>query len=115
MTANSTQLNIGSNLQTAIATSLNLRCYGVLSGREDSKVAIAAPDLEADHAWDLSELPWDLVPKREGSAAPSALDPALLAALEAFVAKDKPTKTGFSASVAFLYVYMAMTVLPEDA
>lgn len=87
----------------------------MLSGRRDSKVAIAAPDLEADHAWEISALPWDLVPAREGSTAPTALDPTLLASIEALVAMDKPTKTGFSASVAFLYVYMAMTVSAADA
>lgn len=78
-------------------------------------MAIVAPDLEADHAWEISSLPWDLVPAREGSEAPSALDPTLLAAIETLVNNDKPSKTGFSASVAFLYVYMAMTVSAENA
>ncbi|BEI87502.1 uncharacterized protein CcaverHIS019_0102200 [Cutaneotrichosporon cavernicola] len=100
---------------TAIATSLNLRCYGVLAGRFDGKVAIAAPDLEADHAWDIATLPWSLVPAREGNVAPAALDQTLLEAIEAVVSQDKPTKTGFSASVAFLYIYMAMTVTEDNA
>lgn len=96
-------------MQTAIATSLNLRCFGVLSARRDGQVAIAAPDLEADHAWNISELPWDLVPARNGTAPSAELDAALLSALEKIVADAKPTKTGTSASVAFLYVYMEMT------
>ncbi len=87
----------------------------MLSGRSDSKVAIAAPDLEADHAWGIAELPWAKVPAREGTTAPEALDQGLLEAIEALVNKDKPTKTGFSASVAFLYVYMAMTVTEDNA
>lgn len=78
-------------------------------------MAIAAPDLEADHAWAISELPWAKVPAREGPTAPAALDQGLLEAIEALVSKDKPTQTGFSASVAFLYAYMAMAVSADNA
>lgn len=104
-------------MQTAIATSLNLRCFGVLSPRQDGKIAITAPDLEAEHAWDISSLPWDQVPpKEEGQEGPpQALDPVLLAAIEKLVSADRPTKTGFSASVAFLYVYMAMAGTASEA
>lgn len=103
-------------MQTAIATSLNLRCYGVLSPRQDGAVAIAAPDLEADHAWEISELPWSLVPKRSSGSSPSKeLDAALLAEIEKIVEAAKPTKTGTSASVAFLYVLMEMAGTKENA
>lgn len=102
-------------MQTAIATSLNLRCYGVLSPRTDAKVAIRAPDLEADHAWGIASLPWDQVPSKQGDAPAEALDPVLLAAIERLVSLDRPSKTGFSASVAFLYVYMTMAGCRDDA
>lgn len=95
-------------VQTAIATSLNLRCFGVLSPRTDAYVAIAAPDLEADFRWRISELPWSTVPPRTDALAPKALDPVLLAAIEEVVHRTGFTKTGTSASIAFLYLYMAL-------
>lgn len=104
-------------LQTAIATSLNLRCFGVLSGRQDSKVALAAPDLEADYAWEVSALPWDAVPKRSrgDASAPKELVAGLLSAIEELVAKANLTRTGTSASTAFLYIYMAMAGTKSEA
>lgn len=87
----------------------------MLSGRDDGKVAIAAPDLEADYEWDITALPWATVPAREGATAPTELDPALLAAIEELVARAGLTRTGTSASIAFLYLYMTMAVIEGEA
>lgn len=102
--------------QTAIATSLNLRCYGVLSPRNDGKVAIQAPDLEAECEWDISQLPWDAVPAGAGgSKAPTDLDETLLKRIEDIVAEGHPSSTGFRGSVAWLYMYMIMAGSRENA
>jgi hypothetical protein len=88
----------------------------VLSARTDGRVAIAAPDLEADCSWDIASLPWGDVPSRADDAtAPTELDPVLLASIEALVVAAKLTTTGTSASIAFLYIYMALAARRDSA
>ena len=100
------------DIQTAIATSVDLRCYSVLSARSDNKVALEAPNLNADIEWDISSLPWNLLPVATPGGpkkvADKELDSALLQAIESVVGEQEVGKKGLAASVAFLYLYMVM-------
>lgn len=79
-------------------------------------MAIQAPDLEAECEWNISELPWDAVPKGAGGAkAPADLDETLLKRIEDLVAEGNPSNTGFRGSVAWLYMYMIMTGSRDNA
>ncbi|KAL7418885.1 cystathionine beta-lyase [Cryptotrichosporon argae] len=93
---------------TAIATSVNLRCFAVLSPRRDDKVGLVAPDLGIDVEYDIEALPWSLLPVSAERAehADKELDPALVAALEAVVTGTDGKKT--AAAVAYLYLYMLL-------
>ncbi|WVQ80370.1 cystathionine beta-lyase [Cryptococcus sp. DSM 104549] len=95
---------------TAIASSVNLRCFGVLSPRSDGKVGLEVPDVGVELEWEISKLPWGLLPvhsKSERHVADKELDPALLEAVEGAVNTHVEVgKTGIGACVAFLYLYM---------
>ncbi|RXK39089.1 cystathionine beta-lyase [Tremella mesenterica] len=96
---------------TAIASSVDLRCYAVLTPRSDHKIALEASDSSIELEWDISALPWNLLPlggdrgKRE---ADKELDSALLHSIEALVEDSNVNKTGKGASVTLLYTYMLM-------
>ena len=97
--------------QTAVAASLDLRCYGLTSPRFDSKVSVHFADISNyKHEWDIEELPWDAtVPIPKGSDHPDALDQRVIDAIKArALPSDMPPKSQ-AAAVAFLYLYMMMT------
>ncbi|WFD21985.1 cysteine-S-conjugate beta-lyase [Malassezia equina] len=88
----------------AMAAATSLRCYGHVQPSTD-RLGLSMPDIELTHAWDASTLPWSLVTRTE--AAPTELEPQLLAALSALVAKTWPQEDRrHAASLAFLYLYM---------
>lgn len=90
---------------------MNLRCFAVLSPRSDGKVGLEVPNLELEAEWDITALPWNLLPvgsdgeKRE---ADKELDPPLLQAIESVVDAGEVTATRRGAQVAFLYLYMVV-------
>ena len=99
-------------LQTAIAASVGLRCYGLSSPRHDGKVALRLIDLDNfSHEWVLDDLPWDVVTSVSiGNTHPDTLDQRLVDAIQQRglppgIEKNKQAK---AASVAFLYLYMVM-------
>nr|AUN37954.1 cystathionine gamma-lyase 2 [Ganoderma lucidum] len=96
---------------TAVAASLDLRCYGLTSPRFDGKVSVHFADISNyNHEWDIEELPWDAtVPIPKGSDHPDALDQRVIDAIKArALPADMPPKS-HAAAVAFLYLYMMMT------
>ena len=98
-----------SDLQTAIATSVNLRCFAVLSPRADGKVALEVPDVGAEMEWDIASLPWNLLPLRNQkpkSQVDKDLDPELLRAIEGIADNGHRSKRELGSAVAFLYLYM---------
>jgi hypothetical protein len=81
----------------------------VLSPRSDDKIALEVPNLDFEAEWDISRLPWGLLPVGSDGAnreADKELDPPLLTAIEGLV--PAAGKTGVGAAVAFLYLYMVM-------
>ena len=98
--------------QTAIATSVDLRCFAVLSPRSDERVGLEVPNLGLEAEWEISALPWGLLPVRNDGAKreiDQELDLPLLQALQSLVDTGDETHMGQGAQVAFLYVYMCMT------
>jgi hypothetical protein len=100
-------------LQTAIAASVDLRCYGLSYPRHDGKVALRFIDLDNfTHEWDLDDLPWDAVTSiGVGIPHPDTLDQRLVDAIQQRglplgIDKNEQAK---AAAVAFLYLYMVMT------
>ncbi|KAK8845447.1 cystathionine beta-lyase [Kwoniella newhampshirensis] len=104
---------------TAVATSVNLRCFAVLSPRSDERVGLEVPDLEVELEWEISKLPWNLLPVHshgQKRLADKELDPPLLQAIEGLVNTHVEVgKTGIGSCVAFLYVYMVMAGSEENA
>ena len=95
-----------------------MRCYSVLSPRSDSKIALEAPDLDCEAEWDISALPWNLLPlhPKEGRhAADKELDVVLLQAIESHASAFEGDKRGIAAQCALLYVYMVMAGSQRNA
>ena len=99
-------------LQTAIAASVDLRCYGLSFPRHDGKVALRFIDLDNfSHEWVLDDLPWDAVlPIGVGISHPETLDQRLVDAIQQRglppgIDNNRQAK---AAAVAFLYLYMVM-------
>jgi hypothetical protein len=94
-----------------VATSVNLRCYAILSPRSDDKVALEVPNLSFEGEWEISTLPWNLLPfgsDRAKREAGKELETPLLSAIEEVVTRSETGRTGINAGVAFLYLYMVM-------
>ncbi|EJD49638.1 cystathionine beta-l [Auricularia subglabra TFB-10046 SS5] len=99
---------------TAIAASVDLRCYGLTSPRHDGKLSLNLPDVGGFyHEWELESLPWDAVTRiRIGEVHPAALD---LRLVDAIMARGLPPHLAQpenrrirEAVIAFLYLYMSL-------
>ncbi|KAM0752517.1 cystathionine beta-l [Meredithblackwellia eburnea MCA 4105] len=91
---------------TAIAGSIDLRCYCLAEARHNGQVSLNLPDLAFEQSWEIASLPWDLV--EPGSKAPhqdSVPDQSLLMALTTKYVNGVSPKAA-QASVAFLYLFM---------
>ncbi|OJA16457.1 hypothetical protein AZE42_04673 [Rhizopogon vesiculosus] len=97
---------------TAVAASVDLRCYGVTTPRHDGKVSVHFVDIDGfTQEWEIDDLPWDAVtPVHVGNAHPDVLDSKLVDAITTRVLSsevlEKPSAR--QASIAFLYMYMIM-------
>ncbi|WWC85766.1 cystathionine beta-lyase [Kwoniella dendrophila CBS 6074] len=104
---------------TAIASSVNLRCFAVLSPRSDGKVALEVPNVNVEAEWEISSLPWGLLPVHSNThrhVADKDLDPALLQAIEKLVHEHSELgKTGLNSCIAYLYLYMVMAGAESEA
>lgn len=99
-------------LQTALAASVDLRCYGLTTPRNDNKVSIHLANIgNFRYEWDVDALPWDAVtPLPPGEAHPDQLDQRLVDAINEKVlppAHEMPERT-HPAALAFVYLYMAI-------
>ncbi|KAH7911344.1 Cys/Met metabolism PLP-dependent enzyme-domain-containing protein [Hygrophoropsis aurantiaca] len=99
---------------TAIAASVDLRCYGLTTPRHDGKLSVHFVDIEdLKHEWILDDLPWDaVIPIPVGNAPPESLDNKLIdaittRALPPLISAHPKAK---QASVAFLYMYMILAL-----
>ncbi|KAI5885942.1 cystathionine beta-l [Schizophyllum commune H4-8] len=98
---------------TAIAASVDLRCYGLCSPRHDGKVSVHLHDIDNfAGAWDIKSLPWDVVtPVGLGEQPPETLNFKLIEALYNGPLKSLAAdryRHAKAASVAFLYIYMTL-------
>lgn len=92
-----------------------------MSPRSDGKVGLEAPDLGLDAEWDITALPWNLLPlsaKEGGHLADKDLEAPLISAIEELVhlaAGPTGEKRAIGAGVSWLYLYMVMAGRPESA
>ncbi|KDR78906.1 hypothetical protein GALMADRAFT_244552 [Galerina marginata CBS 339.88] len=97
---------------TAIAASVDLRCYGLTTPRRDNKLSIHLQDIDNFyHEWDVNSLPWDAVtPVAPGDEHPEHLDERLVDALNkrALDMISEEQKAAHGACLAFLYLYMIL-------
>lgn len=97
---------------TAIAASVDLRCYGLTTPRNDGKLSVHFHDIDNFYQeWDIEALPWDAVtPVPAGSEHPEALDQKLINAITEGPLKgtDESKRTAHAASLAFLYMYLIL-------
>lgn len=99
---------------TALAASVNLRCYAFVEPRADGKVQLELPELNVDHEWIIADLPWDAVPSKVGGlnstdAAPTELDARLLRRIVQTVeVKAAAAERDHASCVAFLYLFMTL-------
>ncbi len=99
-------------LQTAIAASVDLRCYGLTTPRNDGKLSVRFNDINNYyHEWDIESLPWlesTTLPSTEHH--PEELDQRLIDAIHQSPLKDlEPEKSqARNAALAFLYMYIKL-------
>ncbi|KAG2063938.1 cystathionine beta-lyase, partial [Suillus decipiens] len=97
---------------TAVAASVDLRCYGVTTPRHDGKVSVHFIDIDSfRQEWEVDDLPWDAVtPVRMGDFHPDALDHKLVDAIttRALSPEVLAKPSARQACIAFLYMYMIM-------
>ncbi|SCZ87567.1 BZ3500_MvSof-1268-A1-R1_Chr2-2g05033 [Microbotryum saponariae] len=94
---------------TAIAGSVDLRCYAHVESRHDGKVALNLPDFDFTSTWDIATLPWDQVEASAKAPRPeSTPDAALLYLLADKIVQSREPKVAQSEQ-AFLYLYMHLS------
>ncbi|KAF9532585.1 cystathionine beta-lyase [Crepidotus variabilis] len=98
---------------TAVAASVDLRCYGLATPRNDGKISVHLHDIgNLYHEWDVDSLPWDAVtPIGVGQVHPDELDQKLLNALtqRALGGIDDEQKAAKVSAMVFLYLYMILS------
>ncbi|TCD63579.1 cystathionine beta-lyase [Steccherinum ochraceum] len=103
---------------TAVAASVDLRCYALSSPRNDKKISVRLTNVgDHYHEWNIDDLPWDAAsPVPPGEAHADTLDQHLLDAIvqrSLPPADDLPPKT-HGALLAFLYMYMSISHTGPD-
>lgn len=97
--------------QTALAASVDLRCYALTTPRHDGKVSVHFIDVgDFRHEWSLEELPWEAVtPVDIGEIPADQLDQKLVDALLNKPIPESMEGKARTAALAFLYLYMVLT------
>ncbi|GAA97730.1 uncharacterized protein L969DRAFT_55402 [Mixia osmundae IAM 14324] len=91
---------------TAIAGSVDLRCFCMAQPRYDGKIGITMPDVGLDQAWDLSSLP-PVDPSLEGVPEDS-VDASLLDLIRQHIGHDL-APVAQRAAEAFLYLFLRLS------
>jgi hypothetical protein len=97
--------------QTAIAASVDLRCYGLTTPRHDGKLSIQLTDIGGfSHVWDIDKLPWDSASSVGlGEEHPESIDQNLIDAITKVLPEEAANSPhAKTASTAFLYLYMVL-------
>lgn len=92
---------------TAIASSIDLRCYCLATSRSDGLISLELPDLSYSQTWEISSLPWEKIRSSAGKAprGDQSPDQELLTLLANSYVKQDVLKA-VQAAQAFLYLYM---------
>ncbi|KAJ3995081.1 Cys/Met metabolism PLP-dependent enzyme-domain-containing protein [Lentinula boryana] len=97
---------------TAIAASVDLRCYGLATPRNDGKLSARFNDIDNFQAeWDIESLPWDAsAPLGQTERHPEDLDLQLIEAIQAGPLKElgSDKSQARNAALAFLYLYIKL-------
>ena len=95
-----------------MAASVDLRCYGLSSGRSDNAISLHFPDLgDYRDEWDIAGLPWDAAtPLPPGTNHPDVLDTKLIDAISNRVLPVSLhiAPAARNAALTFLYLYMSL-------
>ncbi|EKM78669.1 hypothetical protein AGABI1DRAFT_41416 [Agaricus bisporus var. burnettii JB137-S8] len=97
---------------TAIAASVDLRCYGLATPRRDHRVSVHFHDIEHFSCeWDTASLPWNSVIPAVSGKEYQDLDQNLVDALLQGPLRQIPDAQRHArvASLAFLYLYMTLS------
>ncbi|KAJ7510400.1 cystathionine beta-lyase [Mycena galericulata] len=98
---------------TAVAASVDLRCYGLTTPRSDGKLSVHFADIgNFYHEWDIDALPWDAVTSlAAGEAHPDVLDQVLIDAISSgpLNGLGEESKNARTAALAFLYMYLMLS------
>lgn len=104
--------------QTAIAASVDLRCYGLATPRNDGKLSVHFTDIDNFyHEWDVDSLPWEAVtPIALGEEPPEVLNEKLVDALNKgpLGHLDDTQSASRGAGLAFLYLYMTLSNVQDQ-
>lgn len=94
-------------MQTAIASSIDLRCYCLAASRSDGVISLELPDLSYSQSWEITSLPWEKIRSSSQKAPRSddTPDQELLTLLANSYVKPDVLKA-VQAAQAFLYLYM---------
>ncbi|KAJ7650706.1 Cys/Met metabolism PLP-dependent enzyme-domain-containing protein [Roridomyces roridus] len=97
---------------TAVAASVDLRCYGLTTPRNDGRLSVHFSDIDNFYyEWEIQSLPWDAVtPLAAGAQHPDTLDQVLMDAILAGPLKElgEDKKHARAAALAFLYMYLML-------
>ena len=98
-------------VQTALAASVDLRCYALTTPRHDGKVSVHFIDVDDFRfEWRLEDLPWDLTNGvAPGELHGDTLDQTLIDGILQRSIPDTVSSKAKVASLAFLYLYMMLT------
>lgn len=108
------KLTLTPSSKTAIASSVGLRCYGLVAQRSDNRISLNLPDLDQwSHTWDIDALPWDAVtPIQVGEDHPPLLDTRLIDAITSRALPESVETLKYnrakSSAISFLYLYMSL-------
>ncbi|KAI3613759.1 cystathionine beta-lyase [Moniliophthora roreri] len=96
---------------TAVAASVDLRCYGLTTPRHDGKISVHFHDIaNFYHEWDIDTLPWGMViPLAVNEDHPEVLDQLLIDSLYDGPLKDIESSQAKGAALTVLYLYMKLT------
>ncbi|KAJ3738496.1 pyridoxal phosphate-dependent transferase [Lentinula detonsa] len=97
---------------TAIAASVDLRCYGLANPRNDGKLSARFNDIDNFQAeWDIESLPWDAsAPLGQTERHPEDLDTQLIEAIQSGPLKElgSDKSQAHNAALAFLCMYIKL-------
>lgn len=95
--------------QTAIAGSVDLRCYTLAESRQDGKISLVLPDFDFEATWDIESLPWDQITSSAKAPRPeSTPDQSFVDVLAQKVVRGVDPKV-VQSEIAFLYLYMSLS------